>query len=70
MCLRMLQRSWDVVKLSVLDQPGTGLMVVERYPVFQALPLNILHPAIITRSGVWSGFSANRDMLYDRLSIG
>ena len=41
-------------------------MVVEAYPVFDALCMNGLYPGIITDPGSGSGFSANGYALDDR----
>lgn len=44
MCLRVLQFSGDVVKLSVFYKLCSSLMEVEAYPVFNALCVNIFYP--------------------------
>lgn len=45
-------------------------MVVEAYPVFDALCVNGLYPGIITDPGSGTGFSAYGYVLDDRASVG
>ena len=69
MCLRVLQFSGDVVKLSVFYKLCSCLVVVETYPVFDALCVNCFYPGIITDPSSGTGFSAHGYTLDDRASV-
>ena len=64
--LFVLPLSRNFEDLSMAAQPGTGLVEVEWYTEFHALQMGIQYPAVITDSGIRSGFSAAADTVNDR----
>ena len=52
--LGMLKCSGDSVQLPILFESGTGLMIIEGYPVFRTLLMDLFHPCIITDPGIRS----------------
>ena len=60
-CLFMLKSSGNMIQFTVLDQPGSGLMIRKADAIFPALPVKIQHPPVIAGAGVRAGFTADRN---------
>ena len=60
-CLFMLVYPPDLIDFSVLQESGSGLVVVEGDAVFHTLAVYVQHPVVITDPGFRTGFTADAD---------